>query len=451
VVKIKGAKTFLKYFLVITFTFFLAMLFFAAPAKASSALKIVVDNQEIAFDVAPYINEHGRTMVPIRFVSESLGAGVDWNHTEKEVTITATDKVIKLWIGKDTATLNGHSQKMDTVPVINGGRTFVPVRFVSDFLGAATEWNETSRTVFIASPKELPEPVEEPGDTSPVNPQRGIVSGNGVRVRQGPGLDHAILGQYSKGTVVSVTGYRDGWYYVEGPDGLKGWMSATYVSINNVFSSRSLSEKEVLPYLKGKTIVIDPGHGAKPGGIYDPGAIGATGTKEADINLALALKVRDLLTSNGAKVILTREDETTPLSLEDRSNIANSVGADVFVSIHCDSFSNPDAKGTTTFFYAPSDKYSLQEREKRWLLANCLQKNLVEELKRADRGVKESNLAVLRNTKTSCALVEVAFISNPEEEALLNDSAFQQRAAKAIVKGIAEYFYALANPADYYL
>lgn len=445
----------MKYFLAISITFFLAMLFFAAPAKAASALKIVVDNREIAFDVAPYIDEQGRTMVPIRFVSESLGAGVYWNHTEKEVTITATDKVIKLWIGKDTATLNGSSQKMDTVPVINAGRTFVPLRFVNDFLGATTNWDENTRTVFIVSPPEPTEPAEpnEPGEEIPsvTNPKSGVVTGEGVRVRQGPGLDYAILGSLSKGTVISVLDYQNGWYYIQGPSSLNGWMSATYVSIRGNLASRTLSESEVLPYLKNKIIVIDPGHGLLPGGVYDTGAIGSGGTRESNINLAIGLKVQNLLLNNGAKVVMTRADETTPASLDERSVIANANNADVFVSIHCDSFSDSSAKGTSTFFYAPSDKYSLQERENRWLLANCLQKSLVEELKRTDRGVKESNLAVLRNTNTSCALVEVAFISNSEEEALLNDSAFQQRAAKAIVKGVAEYFYALANPADYYL
>jgi N-acetylmuramoyl-L-alanine amidase len=183
------------------------------------------------------------------------------------------------------------------------------------------------------------------------------------------------------------------------------------------------------------TVVIDPGHGGK-----DTGAISYTrNLNEKDVNLKIALQVQKLLEKAGVNIIITRNDDRF-VELNDRSKIANDAKADLFISIHCDAVVNPAANGTGTFSYTPAgNQLLLAQQYQRSLLADLLQKELVTQLGRANRGVRQANFAVLRETKMPAALVEVAFISNPEEEKLLADSSFQQKAATAIAEAVQKY------------
>ena len=92
-------------------------------------------------DAAPVI-QNSRTLVPIRFITESLGGKVDWNGITKTVTLTIDGREIKMTIGKTL-------EKYGVAPVIIDGRTFVPVRFVADELGAAVAWDDATKTVTI--------------------------------------------------------------------------------------------------------------------------------------------------------------------------------------------------------------------------------------------------------------------------------------------------------------
>ena len=175
---------------------------------------------------------------------------------------------------------------------------------------------------------------------------------------------------------------------------------------------------------------IDPGHGGK-----DPGAIGPTGVQEKVVNLAVARKVAVLL-QPVMTVVLTRDTDKSlganvSADLTARANVANQAGADVFVSIHCNSATDPAAHGTETHCYLGSVRGKT--------LAQMIQKRLVSALGLTDRGVKESNFAVLRQSKMPSALVELAFISNPTEEALLQSEDFQDRTAKAIAQGVCDF------------
>lgn len=106
---------------------------------------VLVDDQAIINDVAPVIR-NDRTLVPIRVITEALGGQVAWNEAAKEVTLTVNGKEIKMTIGKAL-------EKYGVAPVIIGGRTFVPVRFVADELGAVTTWDDATKTVTIQAVK----------------------------------------------------------------------------------------------------------------------------------------------------------------------------------------------------------------------------------------------------------------------------------------------------------
>lgn len=126
-----------------------------------------VDGQLLQTDVPAFVYR-SRTMVPIRFISDALGANVEWNQDALQATITTADKTIVLTIGSATALVNGQSVALyDGVPatmaVLNGiSRTVVPVRFVSEQLGASVEWDQQQYLVSITSPKQEPETPLEP-------------------------------------------------------------------------------------------------------------------------------------------------------------------------------------------------------------------------------------------------------------------------------------------------
>ncbi|RQD76764.1 MAG: hypothetical protein D5R97_04070 [Candidatus Syntrophonatronum acetioxidans] len=182
--------------------------------------------------------------------------------------------------------------------------------------------------------------------------------------------------------------------------------------------------------LSGRKVVIDPGHGGS-----DPGATGRVlGLKEKEVNLKVALELRRLLEGAGAQVYLTR-DRDVSVTYEDRTKLAARVGGEVFVSIHANSFMTSDPHGTETY-YSTATAYTKASQD----LAHYLQAELLRELGRRDRGVKTANFIVLRNATVPAALVELAFLSHKEEEKLLADPQFQAAAARALFKGLENYF-----------
>ena len=111
---------------------------------------ITIDGKQKVMDVAPYIEPStGRTLVPIRFISEAFGADVEWEPEFKVVTIKLNDTVIKLQVGNSIATVNGNKVQLDQPPVIKDNRTMVPLRFISEAFGATVEWFPDTREVKI--------------------------------------------------------------------------------------------------------------------------------------------------------------------------------------------------------------------------------------------------------------------------------------------------------------
>ncbi|MEM2121087.1 MAG: stalk domain-containing protein, partial [Candidatus Woesearchaeota archaeon] len=112
-----------------------------------------INEQNYSLDAAPYI-KNGRTLVPLRFIAEGLGASVGWDGVEKKVTIYYEDKTIELWIGKKQARVNGIDYALDVAPEITKGRTFVPIRFIAENFGSQVLWNSTLKEVSIIKEKE---------------------------------------------------------------------------------------------------------------------------------------------------------------------------------------------------------------------------------------------------------------------------------------------------------
>jgi N-acetylmuramoyl-L-alanine amidase len=181
------------------------------------------------------------------------------------------------------------------------------------------------------------------------------------------------------------------------------------------------------PTLVGSRIVVDAGHGGS-----DPGAVGRTfGVREADVNLAIATELGRLLSQADAHVYLTRTTDSH-LFLSQRPVLSKSFDPDVFVSVHANStLSGQSANGTETLYWNTMDESRL--------LAECIQQELVAAIGTLDRGIKQQNLLVLRESAVPAVLVEVAFLSHPEEEAKLADPHFQRQAALGIYNGIVRF------------
>jgi N-acetylmuramoyl-L-alanine amidase len=189
------------------------------------------------------------------------------------------------------------------------------------------------------------------------------------------------------------------------------------------------------------TVLIDPGHGGS-----DPGAIGVTGLREKEVNLDIALQVRDELVRQGYEVIMTRSSDEY-LSLQERIEIANRVMPDILVSIHANSYHSPDVSGTLVLYYDnryPSKGYPASEAMKRLTpesrkLAESLLASAVQAAGTTNRGLLESSVYMVRMGAVPSALIETAFLSNPGDEQLLRSDVFRQKMAIGIANGIRNY------------
>lgn len=225
------------------------------------------------------------------------------------------------------------------------------------------------------------------------------------------------------------------------------------------------------------TIAIDPGHGGE-----DPGASGATGSREKDITLAIAKKLKAKIDAEpNMRGVLTRDGDYF-IPLHGRVNKARKLQADLFVSIHADAFTNPAARGSSVFALSEkgatsaSARYLAKKENESDLIGGVslnvkdpvLARTLLDlsqtatindslKLGKAVLGqigninklhknhVEQAGFAVLKSPDIPSILVETAFISNPEEERKLNDDAYQDKLVLSILQGIKQYF--ASNPA----
>jgi N-acetylmuramoyl-L-alanine amidase len=210
-------------------------------------------------------------------------------------------------------------------------------------------------------------------------------------------------------------------------------------------------------------VCIDAGHGGR-----DHGKESANGVYEKDVNLALARVTRDRIQEElGLEVVMTRDDDAM-IGLQERTEIANASGADLFISIHCNSWFNEQTGGFESYFLSPArgeSERALARFENQagdggadapggdvefilWdvvqnayiaessSLAEYVQREMTSRLGLKSRGVKQADFVVLQGAKMPAVLIETAFLSNPAEEAMLTDPDFQRRLADGLVQSI---------------
>lgn len=185
--------------------------------------------------------------------------------------------------------------------------------------------------------------------------------------------------------------------------------------------------------LEDTVIVIDAGHGGA-----DPGAVGVTGSLEKDVDLAIAQRVAELLEMSGAKVVETRQQDemiadTKTEDIHRRAQIALEAQADLFITIHANSIPQKSLHGAQVFYH-PDSEEGLQ-------LAKDIQAEISRVMGNTERqALSKKDIFLLNNLTIPAVLVEVGFLSNEEEESLLQDSEYRNRMAWCIYAGIAHSF-----------
>ncbi|HEY8342866.1 MAG TPA: SH3 domain-containing protein [Calditerricola sp.] len=290
---------------------------------------------------------------------------------------------------------------------------------------------------------------QPPAGGTSATAKTATVTASSLNVRSGPGTQYAVIRSIPKGTRVTVLEQLGSWWRVQAGN-LIGWVASAYLRVETSTSILPAPSPPPAPatpkpqpisapgtepppasndpqaILRGKRIILDPGHGGQ-----DPGAIGRTlGTLEKTVNLQVAHLVKARLEDLGAEVFMTREDDRYP-TLAERVAFARKVQGDVFISIHHNSALDQTLRGTMTFYAKDGPSR---------LLAEAVHEELVRAIGLRDLQVRRANYYVIVNNPYPAILLEIGFLSHPDEERLVRDPEFQARAAQGIVQGLIRYF-----------
>lgn len=446
---------------------------------------VLVNGNKVESPIPPLVLESGRSIVAVREIFESLGADVLWAEGNPGRAYICYDgNIVSLAINDDFALVNGKKVKMEVpakIVAYNGiGKTMVPVRFVAETLGMEVGFDGTTDTISLRSvePTPTPPPVMTPTPTptrtptpTPVRTPTPTPAGNYI----------ASLGQTLNGdtltVTLSLTAPLDKYdlFTLDAPNrvvlDLIGFsaqrLDASYIAGGNTArirageyngNARIVFDVTKIPQYKvsvaedkrsltvtltaessggtvsGPKVVIDAGHGGS-----DPGAIGyhADGSpalQEKDVTLPIAVQLYNILRENGVDAYYTRNTDVY-VTLAERADFANRIGASLFVSVHCNAFTTTDVQGSLVMHHTSKDTsaYGVSGQD----LATNILKYLPNALGTQNRGrVDGSAMYVIRKVDMPSVIVETAFITNASDRAKLADTAMQAKAAQAIAQGI---------------
>ncbi|MDA1674530.1 SH3 domain-containing protein [Bacillus cereus group sp. TH152-1LC] len=275
---------------------------------------------------------------------------------------------------------------------------------------------------------------DKPSTSQPQTQYKYVVTADSLNVRNQPSTAGTIVGKVSNGQEVQyVKTVDNGWMQIK-YNNKDAYVSSAYVekvsANSNTGNSGNNGSSVNYASLKGKTIVLDAGHGGK-----DSGAVGNR-LYEKDITLDMVKRVKSKLENNGANVILTRGDDTF-ITLSGRTSISNNSNAQIFVSIHINSADSTSGRGVETYYHNHSDSGL---RNKSNALATSILNELLTASSMPNRGVHDANFQVIKYNHKPSTLLELGFISNPSDASIMADSNYRNKAAEAITRGISKYF-----------
>lgn len=253
------------------------------------------------------------------------------------------------------------------------------------------------------------------------------INASGVHVRSGPSTDNSIIGSTTAGDTYTKVETKNDWHKVMLQDGSTGWIAAwltnTYTPDASTEKPQNERKQSSNDSLEGYNIVIDPGHGGN-----DPGAIGFNGVQEKDLTLSTAEIVASSLRDSGATVKVTRQRDQY-LSLEERVQFSSSFQTDAFISLHYNAYPIMTVNGVGTYYYASGKGF-----------ASSIQNAIGQQVALHDRGIQFGNYHVLRENSNLAVLVELGFITNPNDLFTIQTGEYQNNVAQAITTGVENYF-----------
>lgn len=415
------------------------------------------------------------TLTPVRLLSEALGAEVGWDQNSLSAIVRTHNKDIVLPVNSNKVLVNGVQKtipnggmvKLATTSAGQQASTMIPFRFIAEELGASVDWDNDTFTADIKSDtlkgpsKPMPAPVNNMQSvgkeivngkeaivvknliTTDIkafnisNPSRVVLdlrntNSNGVNVNLGNNIIKSTRSaqyagkEYKSSEKVTriVFDIADGYSKPTFRTQKRG--SDTLIFIDAV------KVKPLPPVIKpptnigrGKTVVVDAGHGG-----HDPGAV-ANGLREKDLALNVALKTESKLKNMGYNVVMTRKTDKF-VTLSGRYQIANRVNSNAFISVHFNSAAGTKATGIETLY---SNKNSRNKR-----FAQDVQNQIISQTGERNRGLKYRNgLAVLRGTRGPSALAELGFLNNPNDARKIKTNAYLNKSSTALANGINNY------------
>jgi N-acetylmuramoyl-L-alanine amidase len=522
----------------------------AVSKKATATPTLYLDGKALQAKVPPVMSG-ASVLVPIRTVAEKLGYKVSFDKKKKIVSVKQDSTLIQMTLNNKKANVNGKSVTMTEPPKLQSDTTLIPIRFVGETLGLQIMWDNSSKSAFLytdAAPGGTGSgnggntgagtgtengngsvPAKPPADTgtgTPTTPVPGAGTGTGSQTGTTPsdgGLIGVVDGSEGNGStggtgdqtgggqttptiipaqlhhiryepdVVVIT--YDGLTVPKtsvfsGPDRIvidlpnadfaTDFMAdQTPMFTNGLPAAGQIAELAVTghdalqkirfsqyqdtpktvrvvldlsqtwgydvkndtlngelriilkkpeasqPSKSGYTIVLDAGHGGS-----DPGAASVTGHWEKEFNLSVVMKVKALLENDPRiNLVLTRQSDVYP-TLDDRVNLANSLKADLFLSVHANSYYKA-TNGTETYYTRANSQ----------AFAKLLHKNAVAATGFKDNGVRTANFKVIKYTTMPAVLLETGYLSNDSDGPQLFTDALQNRVAAAIAASFKQYFH----------
>ncbi|MFC4302903.1 N-acetylmuramoyl-L-alanine amidase [Cohnella boryungensis] len=476
-------KWFSLLFVVAGMLFLSAGLVHAAKAETLTP-KLVLDGQALEPKVPPVVINQ-TVMIPLRIASESLGYKVDYDNSKKQVTVSNSSKKLVMTMDNPTAYLDNEPVQMTVPPTAKSNNLLIPLRFLSESLDVQVFWDNQIKSAFLYSPNlsnggntgggliGVVDGTDKPSDgtdgggavTTPnpetpaaptgtlhevrYEPDAIVIKYDGFIVPNAFKLDNPKRivvdipnTQYAEGFApfVDYTQINEGRLAVEGHEALQSVRYSMFgtvtkaprfvLDLNQAWDYQLVNDAiagelrivlyKPIPDNSIYTVVLDAGHGGT-----DPGASSLSKRPEKDFNLSVVLKVQALLASEERiNLVLTRSDDTYP-SLDARSELANSLKANLFVSVHANSFT-PTTNGTETYYTREDSKE----------FANLMHPLLVAATGLKDNGVRTKSLSVTRKTTMPAILLEAGYLSSKIDEPKLWTDDFQNRVAAAIAQGI---------------
>lgn len=307
--------------------------------------------------------------------------------------------------------------------------------WVQTYYGGETAWIAKHHLIPVSSTQQETAETQNTSTTNSIS--SATISADSIYVRSGPSTNDQIIGYAYAGESFDVLSTSGEWLEIKLPQGGTGWI-ASWLTTNGSSESEDTTESSSSASaesaeassssgsgsLAGYNIVIDPGHGGK-----DPGAIGLNNVQEKDIVSSTANYVVQHLEEAGANVITTRSGDYF-VPLEERARISNSYNTDAFISLHYDSVSLIPATGVTTYYHSSKDLN----------LGKSVQSALSSAVSLPSRGTEPANYKVLVETDAPSILLELGFITNPNDLTIAQTSEYQSDVARGITNGLINYF-----------